>query len=60
MCAIILFYLYLTEFEFCISTKVISSICYGFSGVMLCRGAWFHYGTEVVMIALFLLGVVVV
>lgn len=52
-----LFYIYLCEFKtLTIYTRIIGSLCYACSGVMLCRGAWWHYATEVVMLVPFLIG----
>lgn len=57
LCASGLFYAYLSLFKSLGSiNKIIGSLLYSCSGVMLCRGAWFHYATEIVMIVPFLIG----
>lgn len=55
--ATILFYIYLSQFKILqTNTKLIGALFYTFSGTMLCRGPWFHYATEVVMIVPVLIG----
>ncbi len=51
------FFIYLCEFKtLSLYTRVIGALFYACSGVMLCRGAWWHYATEVVMLVPFLIG----
>ena len=57
VCASSLFYVFLSQFNsLSILSKIIGALCYAFSGVMLCRGPWWHYATEVVMVVPVLIG----
>ena len=52
----VLFYIYLSNIKINEDGKIIFSLLYAFNGVMLIRGPWIHYATEVVMMPLFLIG----